>query len=182
MCRSAAEGGRRCSGRSCGAASARARQARSRARRGLEAAHAAGDPDAIAAAEAKYSAVTGDQPPAPPAPKPNAQEKPMPEPEPTVPEPDPTKTGTTEDRVRATWSKLSPKGRDWIRLSAIREQLGNDLPREEVDKAILAMCRTGYVHLSPDSDRKNLKQSDHDSAIRVAGEPNHFLYIEAEDD
>lgn len=177
------------------------RQNRSRARRRLEAAQKTGDQKKIADLQKKYDAIKDlrpahdhhhdDAPSAIPAPRTEASaaspgDVTPPEPQTATPErqdtPDPTKTGTTEERVRATWWKLTPRGKDWIRLSAIREQLGNDLPREEIDKTIVAMCRTGRVHLSPDSDRKGLKQSDHDSAIRIAGADNHFLYIEQGDD
>jgi hypothetical protein len=165
----------------------------------LEAAQKTGDQKKIADLQKKYDAIKDlrpahdhhvDAPPAIPAPRTEApvaaRDVTPPEPQTATPKrqdtPDPTKTGGTEDRIRAVWSKLATKRADWVRLSEVREQLGNDLPREEVDKTLLAMVRTGYVHLSPDSDRKGLTQADHDSAVRIGREDKHFLAIEPEDD
>lgn len=183
MCRSAAEGGRRCSG-SCGAASARQRQQRSRARRALEAAQAAGDPDAIAQAEAKYTAVTGHTPPAPTAGTDSGSitgELTMPPTphEPTEAQPTPAAPPkSTEQRVRDVYKALSVKKQDWIRLARIREALGDDVDQAEVTRVLKTMIRGGTVHLAPDSNRKVLTQADHDAAVQMSGEAYHLLAIE----
>ena len=180
MCRSAADGGRRCSGTSCGAASARLRQRACRARRGLAAACAAGDPADIAAAEAKYIAATGDTPPGPAAPTPPTPEKTMPTPEPTTPDrkPQPAKADTTEQRIRDVYKSLAEKEQDWIRLARIREALGDDVDQAEVTRVLTNMIRGGEVHLAPDSNRKVLTQADHDAAIPMGGEDKNLLCIE----
>ncbi|WP_326945770.1 DNA-binding protein [Amycolatopsis sp. NBC_01307] len=190
MCRSSAEGGRRCSGRSCGAADARARQARSRARRGLDAAWAAGDPDQVAAAEAKYTAVTGTPPPAPnvvgtfagqlPAtPEPTAPEKPMPkpEPQPSKPEPADAPSGSTEDRVRDAVAKLAAQG-EWVGIIDVRKALG-DVDHDEVSRALKELARTNpNVHLVPEDNRKALTSEDHAAAVDYSGESQHLIAIE----
>jgi hypothetical protein len=191
MCRSAAEGGRRCTGASCGAAGARARQARCRARNNLEAARITADPDRIAAAEAKYTAVTGTPPPAPdtgtfagqlPAtPEPTAPEKPMAKPEepkPCKPEPTSTPTGTTVDRVRDAVAKLNRAPGEWTSFIDIRKALG-DVDHEEFSRAVRELARTNpHVFLIPEDNRKALRQVDHDAAVDYSGEPQHYIAIE----
>ncbi|MFJ9787828.1 hypothetical protein ACIRSS_50215 [Amycolatopsis sp. NPDC101161] len=188
MCRSAAEGGRRCSGRSCGAAGARARQARCRARNNLEAARITGDPDRIAAAEAKYTAVTGTPPP--PAnvagqllttPEPTAPEKPMPtpeEPKPSGPEPTSTPTGSTENRIRDAVAKLARYEGGWVGLVDLRRMLG-DVDHDEVSRALRDMARANpNVHLQMEDNRKALTDADHAAAVDYSGEPQHLIAIE----
>ncbi|WP_372671286.1 hypothetical protein [Amycolatopsis kentuckyensis] len=192
MCRSAAEGGRRCSGRSCGAAGARARQARCRARNNLEAARITGEPDRIAAAEAKYTAVTGTPPPPPNVagtfagqlpspPEPTAPEKPMPtpeEPKPSTPEPASTPTGSTADRVRDVVAKLGKNGQWAAGIVDIRKALG-DVDHAELSRVLTDMARTDpNVHLLPEDNRKALTQEDHDAAVDYSGEAQHIVVIE----
>ncbi|MEU8631393.1 hypothetical protein AB0C38_04430 [Amycolatopsis sp. NPDC048633] len=185
MCRSAAEGGRRCTGGSCGAAGARARQARCRARNNLEAARITADPDRIAAAEAKYTAVTGTPPPdvgafagqLPTMPEPTTPEKPMPKPEepkPRKPEP----AGSTADRVRDAVAKLNKAPGEWTSFIDIRKALG-DVDHEEFSQAVRELARTNpHVFLIPEDNRKALRQVDHDAAVDYSGEPQHYIAIE----
>ena len=191
MCRSAAEGGRRCNGRSCGAAGARLRQARCRARNQLEAARIIGDPNRIAAAEAKYTAVTGTPPHPPnvagefagqlPTPAPTAPEKPMPKPEkpqPSNPEPTNAPAGSTEDRIRDAVAKLAREEGGWVGLWDLRTMLG-DVDHEEVSRALRDMARANpNVHLQMEDNRKALRQEHHDAAVHYSGEPQHFICIE----
>jgi hypothetical protein len=192
MCRSAAEGGRRCNGRSCGAAGARARQARCRARTNVEAARITGDPDRIAAAEAKYTAVTGTPPPKPNAvgtfagqlptpPEQTAPEKPMPnpeEPKPSKPQPTNAPTGSTEDRVRDAVAKLAKAEGEWVGLVDLRKALG-DLDHDEVTRVLRDMNRTDpTVHFVPEDNRKALTDADHAAAIEIGGDAQHVMRIE----
>lgn len=189
MCRSAAEGGRRCSGHSCGAASSRLRQQRSRARRGLEAARAGGDPEQILLAETKFIAVTGDMPPAPQTgtftgelpvtPEPTAPEKPMPTPKnPEQSTPDPTQTGNTEDRIRAAVRSLGRAGK-FVGIKDVRRAVGDDVSHEDITAAMREMQRTDpNVVLSPDSNRRGLTQDDHDAAIQQGREYAHLIAIQ----
>ncbi|WP_410662781.1 hypothetical protein [Amycolatopsis sp. lyj-84] len=185
MCRSAAEGGRRCSGSSCGAAAARRRQQLCRARKGLTAAYVGGDPGQIAAAEAKYAAVIGDKPPVPttaPTPEKPVTEPDKPEPDTSrtaTPKTDATKTGTTEDRIRAAFKSLAKQQGDWIRIVRIREAVGGDVTHDEITQVLTDMMRRGDgVHLAPDSNRKVLTEDDHNSAVKIGGEDKHLVAIE----
>lgn len=190
MCRSAAEGGRRCSGRSCGAAGARARQARCRARNNVEAARITGDPDRIAAAEAKYTAVTGTPPPAPnvagtfagqlPTPPAlTAPEKPTPKPEPQSSKPESTNapTGSTEHRVRDAVAKLAAQG-EWVGIVDVRKAL-RDVDHDEVTRVLLDMNRNDpNVHMVPEDNRKALTDKDHAAAVEIGGDAQHAMRIE----
>ncbi|WP_158263102.1 hypothetical protein [Amycolatopsis sp. CA-128772] len=186
MCRSAAEGGRRCNGRSCGAAGARARQARCRARRGLETARATGDPAAVAVAEAKYTAATGAPPPdagsfAGQLPTPTPAEKPMAkpdEPKPSKPEPSSTPTGSTEERIRDAVAKLATADGEWVGLVELRKALG-DVDHDEVTRVLREMNRNNpNIDFVPEDNRKALTDVDHAAAIEIGGDAQHFVRIE----
>ncbi|MFI5591346.1 hypothetical protein ACIA5G_40280 [Amycolatopsis sp. NPDC051758] len=86
--------------------------------------------------------------------------------------------GDLEDLIRRVYLALSGRPQDWVRLAKLRPEL-NGAPKDEVDQVLLAMARTGRAHLAPDSDRRGLTDADRSAAIRVAGEDNHFLAIEA---
>lgn len=81
-----------------------------------------------------------------------------------------------EKAIRKAYKLLSPKRPTWVRLADLRPILDGD--QNKVTTTLLAMCRTGYVHLAPDSDRRHLTDADRAAAIRTAGEDNHLLYIE----
>lgn len=174
MCRSAAQGGRRCSGRSCGAAGARQRQAKRRARLALDAAYESGDVSAVGAAKIKYETVTGEQPPKPagqtPAPgtdlaarKATAAKLP--------------KTGTTEERIRAAVHTLADRSGGPVGLIDLRAALA-DVDHDELNRTLQNMSRAGNANLFPESNRKQLTQQDKDAGVRVGGEANHLISIQ----
>ncbi|MFI6026365.1 hypothetical protein [Amycolatopsis magusensis] len=185
MCRSAAEGGRRCTGRSCGAAAARQRQRLCRARNALAAAHVIGDPAWIADAEAKYTAIASTPPPAPtPASTSTAPEKPMPTPEPQPSNPKTTSipAGSIEDRVRDTVRELARKSGDWVGIVDVRKALG-DVDHAELSRALKDMERNNpNVHLAPEDNRKALTEEDHAAAINLGGDAQHVIQIQPERD
>ena len=82
-----------------------------------------------------------------------------------------------EERIRAAYYELSVMEQDWVRLAKLRPKL-NGADKDEVDRVLLAMTRTGLVHLSPDSNRKALTDADHAAAIRIGSEDKHLLAIE----
>lgn len=203
MCRSQAEGGRRCP---CTYYDSRAhmaaRQRSSRARRGLEAAEARGDTAGAAVYRGRLDEATSalkqmreanltanvDAPLPPRAPGTTAtgQTETAPNTAGDVTTPGTaavatsntgTPTGTPESLVRAAYQELAVKPQDWVRLSKLRDKL-NGVDRDEVDRALLEMTKTGFVHLAPDSNRKALTDADHASAIQLGDQDNHLLAIE----
>ncbi|NUT90877.1 MAG: hypothetical protein HOY78_02490 [Saccharothrix sp.] len=87
--------------------------------------------------------------------------------------------GDLESTIRQAYADLSVKPQDWVRLAKLREKLGG-ASKDEVDEVLMAMVRTGTVHLAPDSNTKVLTDEDRAAAVRIAGEDNHLLAIEVE--
>jgi hypothetical protein len=87
-------------------------------------------------------------------------------------------TTEIETRIRTAYRKLAHSPRDWVGLVDLRPLLG-DAPTEDVDTVLKDLSRAGRVHLVPESNRKALTAADHDAAIRIGGEDNHLLSIEA---
>jgi hypothetical protein len=128
-------------------------------------------------AEAKFIAVTGDMPPAP---EPTAPEKPVPTPEKPQPDtPDSAQTGTTEDRIRAAVRNLAAESGGWVRLAALRQELG-DVDQEEVTRVLTDLARNDPdVTLAPQANRKALTEDDHAATVPLGmGEQAHILAIQ----
>lgn len=89
--------------------------------------------------------------------------------------------GGLESGIRDAYEELSSKPQDWVRLADLRETLGNP-DKAEMDAILLAMMRTGRVHLAPDSNRKGLTDADHAAAYRIGKEDKHLIAIEPPDD
>lgn len=85
--------------------------------------------------------------------------------------------GGLEALIRKAYDELKKKPRDWVRLAHLRPKL-NGAGKSDVDAELLAMTRTGLVHLAPDSDRKALTDDDHKAAIRIGKEDKHLVAIE----
>jgi len=81
---------------------------------------------------------------------------------------------STEDSIGAAYKSLSSKPNRFVKLTELRPLIGGK-DREDVDKTLIAMFRSGDVHLSPDSDRRNLTDADRAAAIRVGNEDKHLI-------
>jgi hypothetical protein len=84
---------------------------------------------------------------------------------------------TLEERIRVAYRELVREPRGWIGLVDLRPKLG--APAAEVDAVLKELSRAGKVHLVPEDNRKALTAADHEAAIRIGGEDNHLLSIEA---
>jgi hypothetical protein len=82
-----------------------------------------------------------------------------------------------ESRIRIAYRELVKEPRGWVGLVDLRPKLG--APAEEVDALLKELSRAGKVHLVPEDNRKALTAADHEAAIRIGGEDNHLLSIEA---
>jgi hypothetical protein len=82
-----------------------------------------------------------------------------------------------ESLIREAYQELSVKPQDWVRLAKLRPKL-NGAGKDEVDEVLLAMVRTGLVHLAPSSNRKALTDEDNDAAITIGGQDKHLMAIE----
>lgn len=83
-----------------------------------------------------------------------------------------------ETMIRKAYEELSVKPQDWVRLAKLRPKL-DGAGKDEVDRVLLGMAKTGEVHLAPDSNRKVLTDADHAAAIRIGSENKHLMAIEA---
>ncbi|WIV55186.1 hypothetical protein [Amycolatopsis nalaikhensis] len=88
-----------------------------------------------------------------------------------------TSVGNLEDRIRIAYKELVKEPRGWVGLVDLRPKLG--APAAEVDAVLKELSRDGKVHLVPEDNRKVLTAADHEAAIRIGGEDNHLLSIEA---
>jgi hypothetical protein len=131
----------------------------------------------VAAAQRKYTDVTGKPPPAP-AESPSAFTGTLdlePAEAPTTPAP----AARTEQRVRDAVRSLSTSGFDWVGISDLRAALG-DLDQDEFARVLRDLQRNDpNVSLAPESNRKALTAADHDSAVQLGGEPQHLISIRA---
>ncbi|WP_328648573.1 hypothetical protein OHS58_14535 [Amycolatopsis sp. NBC_00348] len=82
-----------------------------------------------------------------------------------------------EGRIRIAYRELVREPRGWVGLVDLRPKLG--APADEVDAVLKELSRTGQAHLVPEDNRKVLNAADHEAAIRIGGEDNHLLSIEA---
>lgn len=89
----------------------------------------------------------------------------------------PTGEVDLETLIRRAYQQLSVKPQDWVRLAQLRPKL-DGAGKSEVDDTLLAMTKTGLVHLAPDSDRRALTDDDHKAAIRIGKEDKHLVAIE----
>ncbi|GAA1028411.1 MULTISPECIES: hypothetical protein [Amycolatopsis] len=83
-----------------------------------------------------------------------------------------------EELIRTAYRKLARSPRDWVGLADLRPLLG-DAAVAEVDAVLKQLSRTGQAHLVPESNRKALTAEDKEAAVRIGGEDNHLLSIEA---
>ena len=85
--------------------------------------------------------------------------------------------GYLETLIRVPYRELVKEPRGWVGLVDLRPKLG--APAAEVDAVLKELSRTGKVHLVPEDNRKALTAADHEAAIRIGGEDNHFVSFEA---
>ncbi|HEY1570435.1 MAG TPA: hypothetical protein VGG05_03765 [Pseudonocardiaceae bacterium] len=83
-----------------------------------------------------------------------------------------------EVRIRDAYRTLAHSPRDWVRLAELRPML-DGAPASDVDTVLKQLSGTAQAHLSPLSNRKLLTDADHAAAVRLGGEDNHRLLIEA---
>jgi hypothetical protein len=81
-----------------------------------------------------------------------------------------------DSRIRAGYTKLAGAPGDWVDLAELRPLLP-DVPRRELDKALLRMHRAGDVSLEPDPLAHRIGADQRSAAVRVGGEDRHKLAI-----
>lgn len=93
--------------------------------------------------------------------------------------PDPELTSAEiENRITAAYRRLAGSSHGQVGLVELRPMLG-DIATEKVDAVLKELSKAGQVSLFPESNRKRLTAADHRAAIRIGGEDNHLISIEA---
>lgn len=83
-----------------------------------------------------------------------------------------------KEMIVAAYRGLAREPRGWVGLADLRSSLG-DAATTEVDAVLKELSRTGQAKLVPESNRKLLTAEDRAAAVRIGGEENHMLSIEA---
>jgi hypothetical protein len=92
--------------------------------------------------------------------------------------PGPSATPELERRVRAAYRSLAREPRGWVSLAQLRPLLG-DIAREDLDATLRRMSLTARATLVPRSNQKVLSDREREAAVRIGGEDNHLLSIDA---
>jgi hypothetical protein len=88
-----------------------------------------------------------------------------------------TPEGRFEEALTGDIQKLTAgRNSTWAELVELRKTLdARGFSREEQDAHLKRMSGEGKLEIVPEDNRKSLKQEDHDAALRMAGEDNHFV-------
>ena len=84
---------------------------------------------------------------------------------------------TVEERIRAAYDVLAPRPGGWVSLTRLRAEL--DVPRADVDAALVALHRTPGVSVIPEENQKTLTAEDRAAAVVIGDRPKHLIAIEA---
>jgi hypothetical protein len=89
----------------------------------------------------------------------------------------PLEVPDVEKRIRATYEDLAARPGAWVSLARLRAVV-YELPRHEVDEALLRLDIQPHVYLIAEANQKILTDADRAAAIRIGGENKHLLSIE----
>ena len=90
--------------------------------------------------------------------------------EPTVPAVDIT------DRIRAAYAALAAAPGSWVSLARLRHAVA-DIPRADLDAALLRLVLEPEVRLNPEFNQKTLTAADRAAALHTGGEDVHLMSI-----
>ncbi|GAA4707530.1 hypothetical protein APR04_003815 [Promicromonospora umidemergens] len=78
--------------------------------------------------------------------------------------------------IRATYESLACEPGAWVGLARLRAALA-DVPRANLDAALLEMAREPAVMIIPEFNQKTLTPADRAAALRMGGENVHLLAV-----
>ncbi|GIF75818.1 hypothetical protein [Asanoa siamensis] len=81
-----------------------------------------------------------------------------------------------EDRIRQAYGKLADEPGAFVSLARLRDELP-DIPRKELDEALLVLDQQRAIQLDPDPNRKALSDRAKAAAIPLGGEDMHLITI-----
>lgn len=79
-------------------------------------------------------------------------------------------------RIRAAYAELAGRPGAWVDLTDLRPLL-SDVPKDELDKALVHLLEASEVNLEPDPLRSRVGAAQRAAAVRVDGEDRHKLAI-----
>ena len=90
-----------------------------------------------------------------------------------------------ENRIRAAYAAQREPG-EWLGLADLREQLGDDVTRDEADAALRKLLaenpyrgtRGADVRIIPVANSKALKPRDREAALRIGDEDSHAILLQ----
>jgi hypothetical protein len=98
--------------------------------------------------------------------------------EPPAPVEPPGAVDGVEGRVRSAYDRLARRPGGWVGLRQLRHELA-DVPRADLDTALVALYQRRGVSLIPEENQKALTADDHDAAVRIGGQHKHLIAIES---
>ncbi|MER7503190.1 MarR family winged helix-turn-helix transcriptional regulator [Nonomuraea pusilla] len=81
-----------------------------------------------------------------------------------------------EARIRDAYARLAARPGAWVSLAALRPLLA-DVPRADVDGALVRMERLSDVNLVPESNQKTLTPREREAAVTIGEQAKHLLWI-----
>jgi hypothetical protein len=86
------------------------------------------------------------------------------------------KPADLDGRIRDAYGKLAETPGAWVDLTALRPLLG-DVPKDEVDRALVRLLRSPEVRLDPEPFGHRVGPAERLAAVHVGGEARHKLAI-----
>lgn len=80
--------------------------------------------------------------------------------------------------IQDEYHRLADGKSMWVPLRTLRDALP-EISRESLDETLTALCNQRIIHLISETNRKALRDADHEAALSIAGDPKHFIAIEA---
>ena len=83
----------------------------------------------------------------------------------------------TAARIEGGYRSLAAGAGEFVRLRELRLRLP-DIPRADLDSALVALFTTQRINLIPQENQQALTDADRESALRIGGENKHLISIE----
>lgn len=83
-----------------------------------------------------------------------------------------------EQALRAAYAGLAERPGGWVSLTLLRGEV-TDLPRKEVDAALISLYQQPGVSLIPEENQKTLTEADRAAAVRIGDQNKHLIAIES---
>ncbi|AKS36536.1 hypothetical protein [Mycolicibacterium goodii] len=83
-----------------------------------------------------------------------------------------------EEALRGAYARLADRPGGWVSLTRLRDEVA-DLPRKEVDVALISLYQQPGVSLIPEENQKTLTEADRAAAVRIGDQNKHLIAIES---